>query len=460
MEKFFLKRRTVSVENWQIGLLLIIAVLTLIGFGAMVEWAGRKNDSAPGIAKLSMRIARLPITTRHTVKYILTNQKPTLALEQRFDGEEGFARFEGSSDSSLLLARYDGSANRGVVEVLDLESGAILHRYAPDIHELNLRSNLKKGIGVIPREVNPKNYMMHHPYLEESGSLVFHGMYSPLAKIDVCSNIVWTIDGFFHHSIERDADGNYWTAVAFAPPETPYVPKNGIDDSITQISPDGEILFSKSLSKILIENGLEDIIYRSSTPGDPLHLNDIQYVLTDGPYWHRGDLFLSLRNSSTIMLYRPSTNEVLWWRQGPWMLQHDVDIISEHEIAVFNNNIAKTDGGRVRVLGVNDTIIYDFSSEEYRSPFSEAYEVNDIRTLSEGRSEILSDGEIFVEEQNYGRLLKMNTSGDVTWQYVNRADDGRNYFVSWVRYVDNAQVQHVAEIAASECDPSAASTRG
>ena len=44
---------------------------------------------------------------------------------------------------------------------------------------------------------------------------------------------------------------------------------------------------------------------------DPLHLNDIEPVLYDGNYMKKGDLLLSVRNISLIILYRPSNNKIL-----------------------------------------------------------------------------------------------------------------------------------------------------
>src|SRR5690606_40126395 len=49
-------------------------------------------------------------------------------------------------------------------------------------------------------------------------------------------------------------------------------------------------------------------------------------------------LFLSFRHMSMIMLYRPATDEIVWKKQGPWLAQHDVDILDATRIGVFNNN--------------------------------------------------------------------------------------------------------------------------
>ena len=54
-------------------------------------------------------------------------------------------------------------------------------------------------------------------------------------------------------------------------------------------------------TEILIENGLINRVFtQDKYSKDPLHLNDIEPIKTDGEYWDRGDLFLSLRNLSFI----------------------------------------------------------------------------------------------------------------------------------------------------------------
>ena len=71
---------------------------------------------------------------------------------------------------------------------------------------------------------------------------------------------------------------------------------------------------------------------------DRIHLNDIEPILKDGPFWKKGDVFLSIRDQSMIVLFRPTTNKILNVIQGPFNMQHDIDIISDEEIMFFNNN--------------------------------------------------------------------------------------------------------------------------
>ena len=101
---------------------------------------------------------------------------------------------------------------------------------------------------------------------------------------------------------------------------------------------------------------------------DPTHLNDIQPVLDDGPYWKKGDLFLSLRNISTVMLYRPSTDEILWIKRGPWIAQHDVDILDDHRISIYDNDVEARAPGKPYIAGTSQVMVYDFATRKISLP--------------------------------------------------------------------------------------------
>ncbi|MCA8889093.1 MAG: hypothetical protein KDA46_09700, partial [Parvularculaceae bacterium] len=79
---------------------------------------------------------------------------------------------------------------------------------------------------------------------------------------------------------------------------------------------------------------------------------------------------------------------------------------------------------------------------------------HDVRTISEGRSEIVGDDDVIVEESNYGRLLRFDRDGEVEWSFVNRASDGKVYVVSWSRYLSPSQGAALAKtVSGSECAP-------
>ena len=241
--------------------------------------------------------------------------------------------------------------------------------------------------------------------------------------------------------METDIDGNIWVPSYIYPQSLPIekvgrnirVERDFADDAIVKLSSDGELLFEKSVSQIFIDNGLEYLLFSvASFNHDPIHLNDIQPVDFDGEHWKKGDVFLSLRNQSMVLLYRPSTNEIIWKGTWPFFHQHDVDILDEHRISIFNNNSKFFVDGEV-VDGHNEVIIYDFKTNKYTSYLKESLIENDVRTIGEGRSQILPNGDLFVEESNYSRTLYFNTDGSLRWTHVNRAENGNVYSVGWSR---------------------------
>ena len=208
-----------------------------------------------------------------------------------------------------------------------------------------------------------------------------------------------------------------------------------MDDAIVKLSPNGEIIFEKSVSQIFIDNGLEYLLFSiadSKFTSDPIHLNDIQPINVDGEFWKKGDVFLSLRHQSMVLLYRPSSNKIVWKATGPFFHQHDVDILDHHRISIFNNNSKDFVDGNV-VDPHNEVIVYDFKTNRYFSYMKDSISKNDIKTRTGGQNQILLNGDLFIEESNYGRTLYFNADGSLRWTHVNRADDGNVYSLGMSR---------------------------
>ena len=147
-----------------------------------------------------------------------------------------------------------------------------------------------------------------------------------------------------------DYEGNFWVPVNYFPSrvDEKFVGskvENFLDDGLRKLTPKGEILFDKSISNIFIENGLEYLLFangKHTWNTDPLHINDIEPVDFEGKYWKKGDVFLSLRHLSMIVLYRPSSNQIIHKINGPFFNQHDVDILNDSEISIFDNNLKQS----------------------------------------------------------------------------------------------------------------------
>jgi hypothetical protein len=422
-----------KIEIWILYLTMLLSILFAIGFGVLVRQELVGSIKAGWISKTALTLAEIPVNLKKIIESDLT-------IEDRFPTLDGFEGTPNIEESYLLLSRHDGDLQEGIVELVDLRSFEVLHTWNPDIDAFNNLVEQVDEFQYLNRDFNNKRSMLQHPKLTTYGGLLFQ----PLKQIDACSNLMFqNTHDQFHHSIETDIDGNIWVPSHIYPQSLP-IEKVGwdtvleggfVDDAIVKLSPEGEILFEKSVSQIFIENGLEYLLFAVGDrlfDVDPIHLNDIQPVDFDGEFWRKGDVFLSLRHQSMVLLYRPTTNEIIWKGTGPFFHHHDVDILDPHRISIFNNNSKDFVGGDI-VDGHNEVLIYDFKTNEYSSYLKGSLMENEVKTITEGRSQILPNGDLYIEESNYGRTLYFNADGSQRWIHVNRADDGNIYRIGWSR---------------------------
>ncbi len=428
---------------WVVLLILTLGLLGTVLFGAAVKYHAESRRRAGFIGEVAFRIASLPEEILGTLRSAATGS-PYLATESDFESSGltnhgAFAPHGG--EGYLLLSRHDADADQNLVELVDLEREETVHVWQPDFDVIAER--VLADIGAIDR----RGWMT--PHVWPDGSLAFLGLDREgyLATVDRCSNLQWVISTpHVHHSIEADADGYLWAPYHLSSPSVPAVHEDFQDQGLAKISRSGEVVSLIPFGDVLRRNGYTSLMYMmNSFLDDPLHMNDIQPVLEDGPYWRRGDLFVSLRTHSVVLLYRPETDEILWLQNAPWLHQHDVNLLNDHEISVFSNDSIRFYGGPYRVLGANDVYIHDFEKGETRAPWREALLHHDVRTATQGRATVIGDNDVFVEETNRGRALRLSTDGTLHWTYVNRASDGEVYQLAWSRYLTAREGAAIAQ---------------
>lgn len=425
------------IPVWLAALLL----LATLGFAVALAWAVRHHllafSSRIGhLGSAAEFVARLPVLPRDI--YEEWFGPSPLWVKDRFpDQPYGLTYFSDQKDDGyLLLSVFDGDAKQSVVKLIRLTDGREVHRWQPDVNEIRNRSRLQSDYAE-RNNMRPKRYRIIHPYLQEDGSIVFN---SPLVSISSCSRINWVQDdAMYHHSIERDHEGNYWVPSVIEPGLFHQFANHRSkfrDDALTRISPSGKVLFRKSIAKILLENGYRDLLWIvGSYEDDAIHLNDIEPAHTGSAYWQKGDLLVSMKNRSSVFLYRPSTNKILWLQTGPWVNQHDADFVGESFVSVFGNNVLRTPGGYTTfTTPSNEVYLVDLSTGVTTSPFRELLQRQGVRTETEGLNHILKEGTVFVEETNYGRLLKGSKQG-LQWSYIERIKKGYLGMPGWSRYL-------------------------
>ena len=435
-----------KIELWVLILIFLIFIVFTILFGAILRDHYLGNKKLPNVQKIATFLAEIP---SNIFKYKLLVKGDTPPVLFKHKNKKRFERFiDSNSNKLLILPRYDGNINRSVVEIIDIDTFEILHTYKHNINKLNqlIRTdNVEhKNIKINQSE---SRFIYLHPLILDDGALVSSHEYGPLFKIDFCSNILWiNQEEVFHHSKEYDPNNEHFWVPAKLFPHSKYINKkklkiNFSDDAIAKVDLNGNIIFIKSVSEMLIENNIlseGDLFTSNDTSNDPIHLNDIQPVFNSSEYMKKGDLFLSLRSQNSIVHYRPSNNQIVNYIKGPFYVQHDVDVISDHEISIFNNNDSILENSKY-----SEIVIYNLKEKKFNNFLFK----NNFKSKTQGRFEVLKDGSMLVEETDHGRLIFYNNKGDKEWEFVNKDAKGNVYLLTWSRIIENAnQVENIRNI--------------
>lgn len=434
-----------KIEVWIVLLILIINLFITTFLMVLVRQELVGGVKLGALSKAALFIAELP----RNMKLMMMDKTEVHNKFPNTDG--GFKGTPSKTEQYLLLSRFDKGLDEGIVELIDLKNFQTIHTWNPDISAMN--RELEKTGGLKYRLIWKENTaLMTAPLLTKDLKLIFltSGWNSPLRFIDVSSNALFqNYNVQFHHSIEEDLNNNFWIPFNLFPYSNKKLgTKVGdfAENGLCKINSNGEVLFTKSLVDIFTKNNLDHLVYGGPLwYKDPFHLNDIEPVKYKSKYWDEGDVFLSLRHMSLVLLYRPSTDSILWKGEGHTFLQHDIDILDNHRIAIFNNNAKwRMDG---RDLDNNQIIIYDFEKDQYSSYLEESMKLENIATPSQGLFQIVKDGGLFIEETDYGRLIYFNSDGTKRWSYINKADNGSVYAVSWSRLIHNQwEIDRVNEL--------------
>lgn len=440
-----------KIELWIVCLICLIFIVITIFYGALLRDHHLNVERFQKIKKVAIFFSEIPtnikkfnkLSLRKTErnKIIIENKDDMPTILATHSNKPRFNRFINTNRNVLLvLPRYDGNIKRAVVDIIDLNTFEVLHTYKHDITSMNNlidKSNIE--FSTLKIDKSEIRFEYFHPLILDDGSLISSTQYSPLFKIDICSDLVWVNqEERFHHSIMGGNDEQILLSLQMFP-YSEYVKKfiqnfGYQEDSIAKLNKNGKITFKKSIVEMLFENNIlnENEIFLSN---DPIHLNDVEPIFFDSLYWKKGDLFLSLRHQSAIVHYRPSTNKVINYIKGPFYEQHDIDIISNKEISIFNNNNSALNNSNI-----SEVLIYNFEEKTFSKKFQKQLKENNFKTTTQGLSEILKDGSMLVEEQNHGRLIFFNQFGEKEWEFINKDNNGNVYFISWSRIIEDKKL--------------------
>ena len=447
-----------KIELWVLLLIVWCGLIFTIVFSWSLksELIGWKRAGILG--RIAYNISNIPTLAHDLLNYKKTPRYLPLIIKNNWPEINEFSKYGKINQNVyndpgyLLLSAYSGEKKQSTIKLIRISDQHTIHEWVPDIDEIR-KIHKKIDSDDLPPDfdftfLTKNRFRPFHPLLLSDGSLIFHpDSWSFLTRITKCSDITWTANYQSHHSLEQDIQGNIWVPIRIFPTVYDTINEKYIDDAIAQINLDGEVLYKKSITDLLLDNGYKGLLWgvgQNAFEFDPIHLNDIQPVLFNSKYWEIGDLFISIRNKSTVFLYRPRTNKILWLKTGPWLCQHDVNILNESQISVFDNNVVRS-SPEEKNIGHNQVYIVDFEKDTIISPYSSILKDLNVMTRTEGRSKILENGDVFIDEMSTGRLLRVSTD-TVKWEYTATIDSNNVGLGTWSRYLTYDQLKDVLPI--------------
>jgi hypothetical protein len=431
------------------GALLLISALVLgsLWLGRHVALSGQRLSETQ--REWVTTLADLPNLVRSAFTQVQVVSQMGVAPElliPRASTEKSYwvSQFPAPEDNGyLLFSGVRANAQQTVIELIRIADGQVLQQWKPDLTALHNqrreRKEAPKGSAQATR--------FFHPLPLPDGSVVVNTSGS-LIRFSACQDVpTWVLDEVLHHSNELDAQGRIVSngVVHNGFQNNRHLQQQARDDALTWVSPDGQLVEQRAFSDILIENGLEALLLgfsRYVMSDDPIHLNQITPALTDGLAWRRGDLLISARHLSTVFLYRPSTNKIIWHQTGPWLNQHSVAFVGQQKIVVFSNHVYGADpkNAFLRPDDHNRVFLYDLITQEVSEPWQALLASAQPRTVTEGRVQVLADGGLFLEETNQGRYLRFSRDR-LLWSWANELDAHTLGAVSWSRYLSPTEAQ-------------------
>ena len=170
--------------------------------------------------------------------------------------------------------------------------------------------------------------------------------------------------------------------------------------------------------------------------GDYLHANAVDILkgpVPGMPGSRAGQALLSFREISTVALVDPASRSVVWAQSGPWVRQHDAQVLPAGTLLLFDNEGSSAGHGASRVLELDPAtsrIVWSYAGRDGEP----------LESLSRSSQTRLANGNTLIVESMAGRVIEVAPNGDIVWEFVNpvRSGEGdrRIPIIFWVQRID------------------------
>ncbi len=248
-----------------------------------------------------------------------------------------------------------------------------------------------------------------------------------IVRMDRRSRPRWRYLQRAHHALDIMPDGRIVTlthAISHEPiPLAGYLRPPRIDDYLTVLSPQGEELQRIPLLPLFVSSPFEGLLgllpfYLLEGSGDFLHCNDVE-VVTEAlaeslPFAKAGQVLVSMREPGVLAMIDPASETMTWAMRGPWIGQHDPDLLPNGHVLLYDNGGWFGPGGRSRIIELDP--LTHAHTWQYTGTADAPFH-SPIR----GVQQRLDNGNTLITETQRGRLLEVTPSGEIVWEYLNPA---------------------------------------
>jgi len=267
----------------------------------------------------------------------------------------------------------------------------------------------------------PRGETWSYSSLRPNGDLLVIIADERLLRLDRDSKVLWDLPLRAHHGLDVH-DGRVYLLTR-QPVIVPDVhPRwRTLVDFVTILGADGAVQEKISILHLLKASPhaylipsishvpIDERLPTEPAPLDVLHTNHVEVFdgrLADrSPLFAAGNLLLSCRNISTILIVDGVTHEILWlWGPTNLALQHHPQLLDSGNILVFDNGRSRSriveldpDGG---------TIVWTYQSDDFFTP-------------SRGSVQRLTAGNTLITESNAGYVFEVTPDHQVVWTFAN-----------------------------------------
>jgi len=379
----------------------------------------------------------------HYSQYVFPEGSPDSYSELKVDGNFS------SSDGGYLLRSYNLSSGEWLVDLFNLSSKKITPLISgQDVKADGPVSDVVEFSAPNRLAAIPARYRFWSPVCWGDGLLTFIVPLNDMVTIDLKSKKeLWRVRGAFHHSLEVDSDGNFLSISSSSFRQghlniASYV-DSGIDyedNVVVKVSPKGRILETISISDLLTHSDLEYLLFGSSNPNnnsDPIHANQVTPISVDGDYWKSGDILISLRNLSTVLIVDPKSRIVKWSRSGPWMNQHCIFPIGKSKMSILDNHSFASGFYWLDKKWKSRFLIHTVGNGSTESLNMTKNGGIDFRIPLEGRFQVIGLDKYYLEDCAKGTIF-IYKSGSLIFKWGNCFPDGSFGKTGWCRYSDES----------------------